>query len=125
MLELKKKFSKFIIMNISNKNTNSGGLKQKELESPTKLDVVLGISILEVAGKLGVEMVTSNCRTCINNYSEKRNSSSIEFNIRNNSYRCNCLNEKGDVVQLVRKTMNISNEEAIDWLFQNFIQKKL
>ena len=108
-------------MNDAYQNTNSVDTKQKGLDSKTKVDIVLGINILEAAAKLGLEVVTSRCSSCLHNFPENERIGSIEFNIKKNTYKCNCLNEKGNVIQLVQKGKELSFDEAVEWLYENFI----
>ncbi len=84
-----------------------------------KIKLVSQIPILEVAGRLGVNVISNTCTRCLHP-KNKKSGSHIEFNIKENNYRCPCLSEKGNVIELVENVLNIDTEEAVKWLYEEF-----
>jgi hypothetical protein len=97
--------------------------EMNKLDKKSKLDVVMQVSILEVAGSLGLSSVMNRCTKCI--YPEKitKGHGFLEFDIKDNKYKCPCMNETGDTIALVSKTKKITIDEAIEWLYDKFILK--
>lgn len=90
------------------------------MDTKTKLDLINDLNILEVAGELGIEIIANHCSKCIHPEAVKKNNAHLEFDIKKNHYKCPCMNETGDIVELVTKVNKISRDEAIDWLYEKF-----
>ena len=90
------------------------------LDNETKYNIALSAPILEVAGLLGVDIISNRCATCYRNADKKEVNGMLEFNIHANTYLCQCMKERGSVIELVKLTLNCSDNEAVDWLYQRF-----
>ncbi len=92
-----------------------------EMEYKKKLESVKDIPILEVAGRLGVSVIANTCTRCLHPEMKKAGTKTIEFNIKDNCYRCACIKEKGNVIELVKNAKNIDTQAAVNWLYEEFL----
>jgi hypothetical protein len=90
------------------------------LDYEAKHDIVISLPILEVAGILGVDIISDRCATCHREPVNKDADGMLEFNIHANTYLCQCMNEKGNVIALVKLARGCSDEEAVNWLYERF-----
>lgn len=93
------------------------------MDIKTKINLIKDISILDIAGRLGIDSIADRCSRCINPNIDKKNNGRLEFNIQDNTYKCVCMNQTGDPIKLVEWAKNISRDKAIEWIYNEFIGK--
>jgi putative DNA primase/helicase len=89
---------------------------------PSQLDWAKTISILEVARKLGLEMVANSARCWRKaNHAHGDRSTSLGLDVAKNRYKCFvCDPRSGSTVDLVMAVLRLSLSEALEWFQRNF-----
>lgn len=82
------------------------------------LEKINEIPILDVAHRLGIDIVKRNKAIC---FLHEEREPSLSFNVRDNYWFCFGCNSGGGVIQLVMEYLKVDFKEACKWLIKNYI----